>query len=404
MRAYSAAHPAAYQHTPYSPQPIYGTKPARTAPHFGPQRGSYVTANGQVPVKQAVVDNLKGIQKRFLALRQSNWLTGIGDDVYDEAVLPALVMAENARTPRLKLTLLPKGQDLGQWVRQRRSSPNCPSSERLMFSLPPLHMHYLAADIRHKNGKTSIIALEPGGLDRDHYDDTWRTEYLPALKEQLGDDVNLSVLSLDTQIFGADCRIFALSHASKMADNRKLFDMFHRANIAGYPLITARGALARQMLADGNIRIMEGAGLLPPVFAKHAQSEKTVRNWVGKGSERIDFVNKAGETLLMRHRNRQVERFRKPLETESALRKGETPEVKSAMTSPSIEDKRLVYLQRAINYFEKAGDAEAFQALSSMHNFPIESAGDLARTSDNWSREWGPRPGNLLYSASFPSW
>ncbi|HET9644268.1 MAG TPA: YopJ family acetyltransferase, partial [Burkholderiaceae bacterium] len=396
------------------PQVVQGTNPVPPAQSFGPRHESYGGDAVPRPANQAVVDRLKSIQKRFLTLRQENWLTGDGDDVYDEAVLPALITAENARTPGLNLHLVPKEQGLGEWLKQRRSSSGRPSSERLMFSLAPDHIHYLAADVCHRNGKTSIIAMEPFGLHRDNYGDVWKDDYLPALKKELGEDVKLTIFSLDTQISGHDCRIFAMSHASKMVDNRRLFDALHQQNFDGSQPMTTTGRNARKILGDGNIRIIDGAGVLPAAFVKHAQSAKTVQNWVAASYSNFAAggVNKSGESLPQRYSNRATERFRNPVSTEHALRAARRQhwlfpakkvEVRSTITNPSIEDKRIVYLQRAIDYFERADETESDQILNRMRMPQAANRPEVIGASEKRSREWGPRPAGLLYSANYSS-
>lgn len=340
----------------------------------------------------AVVGNLAAVKARFEQLHAGNWLTATDDEKYDAAILPALVMTENARTPALNLHLVSPtdGPTVGGTVNQLPLL----ARHRVMFSLPPEHRHYITADVRRSRGKTSVIAIEPLSPERGGYKDYWAKHYVPFLKSQFGDDVSVTVLTLDTQISGSDCRIYGLSHASKMADNAALFDALHRQNVSGVPLKTSLGEEAKQYVEDGNIRVVDGMGVLPSDFVKHAQSEETLDAWAHANPPAYSdaTVNKAGQTLTERYEANATTRFRFPQRVLHARMQGENPEVKSTKTSTSIELKRLTYIDRAMAYFSQAPAKLSAQVLADMQGIDRTSS-DMQQPWAGWRRNWGPNPG-----------
>ena len=337
---------------------------------------------------------LAAVKARFEALRAGNWLSANSDEKYDTAILPALVTAENARTHNLNLHLVSgsDGPTLGATV------DKLPYLERhrVMFPLPPappMESHYLTADIRRYRGKTSIVIVEPLSPERGKYDAYWAEHYMPFLKEQFGQEASIAVLALDTQISGSDCKIFGLSHASKMAENPALFDSLHRQNLSGTPLKTSLGATAKTYVADGNIRLVDGTAILPASFVKHSQSKNSLNNWMQANPPAYAnaAVNKADQTLTQRYDEHATTRFKYPQRVHYALSQGQNVPVKSATTSTSIEEKRMTYIDRAMAYFSQATEAESAQALAQMGRVDLSSS-DMLQPWAAWQREWGPNP------------
>ena len=341
--------------------------------------------------KAAVLGNLTAVRARFATLHAGNWQTAIDDEKYDAAILPALVMSENARRPDLNLHLVSSTD--GPAVANKVSQLPFLSRQRIMFSLPPENRH-ITADVRRSRGKTSIIAIDPLSPERGGYKDHWQTKYLPFLKSQFGDDVAVTVLTLDTQMSGSDSRIYGLTHASKMADNAIMFDALHRQNMSGAPLRTSLGGEAKQYLADGNIRLVDGTGVLPADFVKHAQSKQALGAWMQANPSAYAnaSVNKAGQTLATRHDANATTRFQSPQQVVHARMQGQNPAVNSTKMSTSIERKRLAYIDRAMAYFSEAPAEVSAQALTSMHGIDRASS-DMRKPWAAWRRNWGPSPG-----------
>lgn len=355
------------------------------------------------PAKSEALDRLEQVKGHFKALSEGNWSPGPTDDQYDAAVLPVMVAAENARSPGLQLRLLPPEQDFATWLKQER-----PSNARVMFTIPGHGPHNVAADIRRVGGKTSVLVIEPlsfVGETRKRYEETT----LPQLKKSLGPNVSLSVLTLDTQKSTNDCRIFALSAASKLADSTAMLDAFHRQNLSGSSIKTSSGGKAEVLAGDGKssllgrlagqrkIRVLDGKGIVPATFVKHSQSSTTIANW-SKANARAATdtkVNKAGQSLSDRTDSHKVTRYDKPVHTQ--FMRENLPEIEVAIKalafSDSIEKKRLVYLDRAIAHLKQAPDAECANLLASMGTFGSEPPGPHNLHLEE--RDWGPHPDGL---------
>jgi hypothetical protein len=173
-----------------------------------------------------------------------------------------------------------------------------------------------------------------------------------------------------------------------------MFDALHRQNVSGAPLKTSLGGEAKQYLADGNIRLVDGTSVLPADFVKHAQSEQTIDAWMRANPSAYAnaSVNKAGQTLKERHDANATTRFQSPQQVHHARMQGKNPAVNSTKMSTSIERKRLAYIDRAMAYFSQAPAEVGAQALTSMQSIDRASS-DMRKPLAAWRRNWGPSPG-----------
>lgn len=350
------------------------------------------------PVRQAAVHQAEQVKAHFQALQQGNWSPGPMDGKYEIAMLPAIVAAENARTPNLNLTLLSPNEDFASWLKAKR-----PANARVIFPMPGNEAHYVAADVRRNGGKTSVIVIEPLSLKDATQDlqDSTRQKYerqsLPLLKKTLKSDVTLSVLAVDTQKSTNDCGIFALSAASKLADNAPMLDALHEQNLGKKPIKTALGQDAELLAGKGKVRVLDGKGVLPPAFVKHSQSRTTLKDWLKANPAAHGYasVNKAEQSLMERFDSHVTTRYDKPVHTR--FMQDNLPEmevqIKNLTFSASIEKKRLVYLDRAIAYLKQAPEAECGRLLAGMSRFDGDAPGaDNLHLDD---RDWGPHPDSL---------
>ncbi len=341
------------------------------------------------PANAMLVARLNAVKARFQMLSQENYSTARPEEPYDMAILPALAAAENARNPGLNLNVLKPGPRCLADFLMHTKEPN----PRVVLPLGPGNFHFIAADIQRINGRTSVIAVEPLGMDPG-YTDYWKDNYLPALKAQLGRDVQLTVLSLSTQISDSNCMMYSLTHALKMQDHAAMFKALHQQNLSGAPLKTSTGSNAHEPLTDENLRVVDGTGVLPPEFFKHAQSRRTVQGWLGANPPAFQnaSVNKLGQTLSDRYDSHATTRWKKPEQAWYAQTLGLNPPAKSISTNPSIEEKRLTFIDRAIAHFSQAPNSQAENMLANLDGVDLTHA-DMRRPWANWEREWGPQLG-----------
>ncbi len=331
------------------------------------------------PVRTDALARLGQIRDRFVALLQANWSPGKMDKVFDAAMMPTLVAAENARHPDLKLTLIDDHAQLKAWFRADGEEG---ARRRALFSLPGFEEHFVVADARRKDGRSSVLVADSLDPNADVVQ-TYEASVLTALRRLLPARATLSMLALGAQQSDMGCRIFSLSFASKLAADKTEIDKLHDQNLPGAALqmgtfpTWSRGG-SRQA------RLFEGVGLMPQPFMKHAQSRSAIQQWQAEHpSVAPDApVNKKGHTLMSRHEERRVERH----PPSDATKDGKP--MKPLNFSASIEQKRITYMNRAMEYLRTAPESECQGLLDRLEASGIDESG-MARL-DLEKRFWGP--------------
>ena len=345
-----------------------------------PSAVSAAPAHDGSPVRTDALARLSQIRDRFVALLQGNWSPGKMDKAFDAAMMPTLVAAENARHPDLKLTLIDDHAQLKAWLRADGEEG---TRRRALFSLPGFEDHFVVADARRKDGRSSVLvadSLDPNADDVVH---TYEASVLTALRRLLPARVTLSMLALGAQQSDMGCRIFSLSFASKLAADKTEIDKLHDQNLPGAALqmgtfpAWSRGG-SRQA------RLFEGVGLMPQPFMKHAQSRSAIRQWHSEHpSVAPDApVNKKGQTLMSRHEERRVERH----PPDGATKDGKP--MKPLNFSASIEQKRITYMDRALDYLRMAPESECQSLIDRLEASGITDSGMAQLDLDK--RFWGP--------------
>ncbi|WP_157288393.1 YopJ family acetyltransferase [Uliginosibacterium gangwonense] len=350
------------------------------------------SAHGQ-STRADAVKYMQQVKERFQMLLHGNWSPAAVDDKYDEAVFHVLVAAENARSPTMNLQLLDSGDDLASWLQRERTK-----TARVISVMRGLEPHVVTADIRRIDGKTSVVVIEPLGMSGDTRR-KYEQEALPSLRSTLPSDVTMSILSLNIQKSTNDCRIFALSAASKLDDYPDLILKHHQKNIKGKSLKTANGHKAGVLAGSGNVRVIDGVGVVPPVFAKHTQSRKTLDNWLRASPRSYGRarVNKNHQSIMERYGSYVTTRYEAPINARFMIDNlpelgGEMP-IRSLVFSQSIEEKRLTYLDRAIEYLKRAPAEECSRFLERMTAHENAPSNPSSLHLDD--RDWGPHPDTL---------
>ena len=344
--------------------------------------------------QREAIEKLTEIRQRFSALLAANWAPDKIDIEFDKLVLPFAVAAENARTPGLNLTLLAKSGDLKGWL----ADAACPAEgKRAIFQLPVPGEHVVAVDVRRRDGRTSMLLIEPPTADNDHVEG-FDSYLLPALEKLIPLGTTLTMLALGTQKANSGCHVFALSAASKLADQRVALDVLHDRNLNGQPLKTQLGRNAGQLAGNNRIRLLDGTGVLPAGFVKHSQSGTTLQKWLDASPPELadEMVNRKGMTLHARHGAHATTRYSQ-LSLESRLKEEEgksggalAHSLAPKRTSTSIEMKRLTYIDRAIDHLRQAPPSVSREFLEELG--VLEFLGHSAQELDLNGREWGPRP------------
>jgi hypothetical protein len=350
------------------------------------------------PSTHEALERLGQIKQRFEKLIQGNWAPGEAEKAFDIAIMPTLVAAENARKPGL--TLLETATDFRHWLRKF-----CPSDgKRAILPLPGYEKHVVVADVRRVAGETSVLLID-SSTPNDYPSDNYQQNILPGLRACLPPRTALMVIALDTQKALMGCRIFSLTAASKLADQKSKIDEIHLQNLSGESLKTGLDDDARQVVQQDHVRVFDGAGILPAGFYKHSQSATTLNAWAAAipPHESGAPVNSKKQTLHERYQAHATERYASPysvrsLSDQGLLEKVFTPDIleqisKPKHTSNSIEHKRLALLDRAMDHLRHAPESESRKLLTRLQAASISA--DNILTLDLASQDLGPHPSTL---------
>lgn len=344
-----------------------------------PSAVSAAPAHDGSPVRTEALSRLSQIRDRFAALLQGNWSPGKMDKVFDAAMMPTLVAAENARRPGLQLTLIDDHAQLKAWL---RADVEEGTRRRALFCLPGFEDHFVAADVRWKDGRTSVLVADSLDPSADVVQ-TYEASVLTALRRLLPARATASMLALAAQQSDMGCRIFSLSFASKLAGDKDDIDKLHDQNLPGASLqIGTFPALSRG--GGRQARLFEGASLIPQPFMKHAQSRTAIEQWQAEHPSTAPDVpvNSEGQTLLSRHEAHRVERH----PPNGATKDGKP--VKPLNFSASIEQKRITYMNRALEYLRTAPESECQGLLDRLEASGITESGIAQLGLEG--RFWGP--------------
>ena len=379
-------------------QPREAMRSSEAASSSAPRGANIRSDNQSTPAKAEAIQSIALIKQRFELLMAGNWAPSDPEKVFDLALMPTFVAAENARKPGL--TLLESAANLRLFLRS-----GCPpEGKRAILPLPGYEKHSVAADVRCFNGRTSVVVIDPT-TPKDYSSDNYRRSVLPGLSRSLPPNAVLTVIALDTQKALMGCRIFSLSAASKLADHRVALAAIHERNLSGALPITGNGNDASQVAQYGRVRVVDGAGVLPAAFYKHSQSSSTLEAWLKESSEDQAHVpvNSRNQTLLGRYQAHLTERYASPYSVRQLSDQGMLEQVfppqelerlrKPVRSNTSIEHKRLVFLDRAIDHLRAQPESESRQLLARLRNFDISADNILSLNLVN--QDFGPHPGTL---------
>lgn len=338
---------------------------------------------------------LAKFKNHFTKLKAKNWSPDKQELLVDMAFFPIAVKVENARKPEFNLHLFDSNEGVSnECFKSLMDDVKSGKLQngRALFKLPCHSTHFVAADITTIDGKISILVLEPLSLNKNighfwqHYAQVgggMRMSYL------LPENAKLTVLSINALKSDFDCRIHALSAASKMAKESEFFDEIHKNNLSDQlgvvseenkdwfvqenkkngvslkiefvkkPASSSNQEIENNEQADSslstattlnkdqrqpellfvfpNVRIVDAHCLLPPSFQKHTQAMSSLEKLTDE--KLTEPVNKKNDTLLSRFDKHAVERYKKIKNNEAG--NSQQSRLKPIKFSASIEEKRL---------------------------------------------------------------
>lgn len=338
--------------TPARPAAAQPRQPPQVAPRATPRVTlrdllDAETAEWAAERRGNAIGKLERMKDHFVALKQANCSTTQElDSPMDRACLKAIALAENARKPGLNLKTFDSFDEFAAALKSGDQQPF-----RAVVPMP-MSPHRVAVDVKFQQGAASVIAVEALGVEgmTEHFD-LMQHGMLHALPAS----ARLTVLTSNAQQSLAGCVIFASSAALKLHENAAAIDAMHSRQMSGQPI--GASALAEDQDAGaGRIGLVDGKPLLPLGFVKHAQSKTKLEEWLdvrGVQDAQASTKQLGGPTLLQRHHARRVERF-----DDAAAR--------TRTFGASIEDKRIVLLNRAIEHLRSAPDDEVQDVLDGM--------------------------------------
>lgn len=205
--------------------------------------------------------------------------------------LPALVQAENARHPALKLR---QYDSPGDFLRELAAMPE--TSGRAIVRLAdsegaPVY-HHVTVDVQKRAGQPpTLVVLEPAMLNEKIL--TPHLEFYAEMRRQGVDTSRVALVEVAAQASPQDCIMYCLNFALKAMKNSTAFDTMHRdlahqkgpghelgleEHVANcYGVLGAWGAASVPGFI-GNVAFAAGTLVLPPDFYKHASSSTLAKD------------------------------------------------------------------------------------------------------------------------------
>ena len=228
--------------------------------------------------------------------------------------------------------------------------------------------HHVIIDVCIKNGKASLIALDPISLVNDI--PKYAALNLENSITRYKLNAVFSYICVGTQQSRADCPVFCMTFADKIYAKRARFNEIHEKqrkapdrkdkikDIFGYNIMPFSDTLLKTWNDVGEIQRHEHAVYVTPdgrhfldiEFYKHINSRRRFQELInGRPEATSQPVNGKGQTLEARVSEHFLEIPR--IISRFDEKKGEWISL-SSTASNSIEKKRLLYVEKAITFFE----------------------------------------------------
>ncbi len=216
----------------------------------------------------------------------------------DRAIMPLLIVAENARNPGLNL--VPLHMDMAEDEEVRTQPPMAGSrhiAEFVASARPGRYRaviddgsHTRAADIRKDASGTSVIVVDPLRKEKD---ENAYVDYADNVNMEFGEHAKCAFIPVDIQKSFFDCRILSLSLALKMHDKDDAFAAFHETlRNGGDP--SHHVSRAQQTEELGATLVLDGAPLVDARMMKHGQAASSVSRYLENHPEQSTVPVKDG--------------------------------------------------------------------------------------------------------------
>ena len=211
--------------------------------------------------------------------------------------LPALIAAENARHPMLKLRQFGSPDEFLRDLQTMAEGSGRAIVRMADAEGAPVY-HHVTVDLQKQAGQPpTLVVLEPSSLNENTF--TPHLQFYANMRRHGVDTSRVAVVEAAAQASPNDCIMYCVNFALKAMKNSGAFEDMHR-NLAqqkgpGHELGLARhlaqstGMLNHFGVRDvpgflGNISFAAGALVLPRDFYKHASSSTLARTVDGQAS------------------------------------------------------------------------------------------------------------------------
>jgi hypothetical protein len=313
-------------------------------------------ADGRPP--HVVLADLRKARAYFADLRARGEQTKTGsmfnhDGKRTNKLIPAILNAENARTPGLNAVGFASEQKMADFLRVF-SSPIRDGQEghircHVGFGKD---IHRIAVDaFKHKEGGFTLVVVDSGAMMRSFH-----------RVERNHSDLIKGILYIPTpnQVHIEGCRIYSVHNLNALHDYQPHIQNLHRQIYdrgRGRPAPRLEGPEWKH--ERGNTLeleyAMEAFTVLPPKFFKHMQVMKPkTQHSVSK----LDMAEELNPALKAEPVNKKGQTLRERIASQNPGKP--IDQFSRADRTASLDNKRLVLIDRAIAYYEKQYGADGF--------------------------------------------
>jgi hypothetical protein len=298
---------------------------------------------------QAVLADLREARSYFAGLRAKGEQTAGSDGTRTQTLINPILRSENARTPGLNAAGCASEEKLGEALRELSKAGGRGREGHVRFHLGlDDDRHRMAVDaFQHREGGFTLVAV-------DSLREPVAAHKMAAL-ERMHPDLIKGVLVIPTpnQAHSEGCRIFAVHTLNALHDFQPHIQGLHRQLYGkgmGKPAPGLSGAEWKRM--SGNTHVLDdkkGAfGILPGKFFKHMQVKNPK---AGKTRTLLDDAEAKNPALKNEPVNKKGQTLRERFASQNPAK--DPADFSRADRTASLDNKRLVLIDRAIAHYEK---------------------------------------------------
>ncbi|ENM5899483.1 YopJ family type III secretion system effector serine/threonine acetyltransferase [Vibrio mimicus] len=255
------------------------------------------------------------------AIRQGKQLPKDTAAANDITLMDDFIAIANQKKEGLNAHFFCSPLEMVNYIKKLTASEN--TSARFVVNMGSGDIHSIAVDCAIKNGKCSLIGIEP--VTMNSLGASMLAIRMQSVCKRELPETSLVIMETDMQRSQGECLMFSLFLVKKMHKECEQFQCLHEKNI-NRELPLTQGLI---------VSVKDADSLLPPSLMKHTQSPNRLQKYLETRPEVMAFmINKKGETLKTRQQ-RHI----------TTIELGE----KTVSYSNSIEQKRIKEAKDLLN-------------------------------------------------------